>query len=338
MDRRIKTFLLTAIAIGIIINLNSYGISLPQLVLIVQTDKSSYTYRDMVQISGYLWLSGEPVDGLVAVEVTNPNNQTLVVRTVQAGTPTLTGSIEILSVIPCDQNGNPKNSFVKGVDHAHVNVTVKNNDIISSIHVLITVCTYDNDSTPILPEVMAHETSIPPGGIVHFKPDIPLDSWISTGSATFHANVLSDWPKNGGYPYTAEKSATFNIISTKTTSMSSNYQQLGYSESNGTCDMTFRLPPYNVTGAPFGTYIINASAYAQGYKTYASKTFIREFQIDGDINFDHTIDILDVVAVTSIYGSQSGDPKWNPKVDVQPSGKIDIQDVVVVTSKYGQKY
>jgi hypothetical protein len=338
MNKAIKALLLTAIAICTLINFSSgWTFSIPQAVLLVLTDKSSYTYRDVVQISGDLWLGSEPVDGLVAVEVINPDNRTLVIRTVPAGTPAITGSIEILSVIPCDQLGNPKNNFVRGADHAHVNVTVKNNDVVTSVHVLLTVCTYDNDSTPILPEVMALETTIPPGGIVQFKPDIPLDSWVSTGTATFHVNVLSDWPKNGGYPYTAEKSATFNIVSTKTTS-TLNYKQFVDSESEGTYHATFRLPPTNTTGAPFGTYTINASAYAQGYIAYASKTFVREFQIIGDINFDRKIDILDVVAVTSIYGSKSGDPKWDPRVDVQPSGNIDISDVVVVTSKYGQTY
>ena len=330
--------ILLLIVLLLLMNFRFGGVfSIPQLILVMQTDKSSYTYRDMVQISGSLWLSNEPIDGLVALEVTNPDNRTLVTRTATIGTPALMGSIEIISVIPCDQNGNPKNNFIRGKESAHVNVTVKNNDVISSIHVLITVCTYDADSTPILPQVMALETSIPPGGIVQFKPDIPLDSWISTGPATFYVNVFSDWLKNGGYPYNSEKSAMFNIVSTKTTSTSSSFKSVTR-ESDDMYNVTFRLPPDATSGAPFGTYTINGSAYAQGYRAYTSETFDKEFQVLGDINFDHRIDILDVVSLTSIYGSKSGDSMWNPVVDVQPSGNIDILDVTVVTSKYGQKY
>ena len=59
----------------------------------------------------------------------------------------------------------------------------------------------------------------------------------------------------------------------------------------------------------------------------------------GDINGDRKIDIIDVVAATSIYGSREGDPNWNPECDVaSPWGVIDILDVVVITSRYGQTY
>jgi len=59
----------------------------------------------------------------------------------------------------------------------------------------------------------------------------------------------------------------------------------------------------------------------------------------GDVNKDRKIDILDVVAATSIYGGREGDPNWNPDADVtEPWGVIDILDVVVITSKYGTKY
>jgi hypothetical protein len=322
----------------------SLGWSLPppQLAVLILTDKTSYTYRDKVEISGKLWLSGQPVDGLVAVEIINPNSQSLLVRTASIGTPATSGIIEIIGVTPCDSVGNPQNTFVRG-QHAHVKVTIKNKDELYSHDVLVTVSTYDNDSTPILPEVSMLQGAIAPNGTMQFKPDIYVDSWVSTGSATFHANVYTDWPENGGYPYTTEKSATFNIVSTKgTASTSPVYQQPTISESNGFYNVTFRLPPNATYGAPFGNYTIHATAFSQGYVTHSTKTFSREFQLDADVSLVgtsyHRIDILDVVGVTSLYGAKSGDSNWNPQADVQPSGKIDILDVVIVTSKYGQKY
>jgi PKD repeat protein len=58
----------------------------------------------------------------------------------------------------------------------------------------------------------------------------------------------------------------------------------------------------------------------------------------GDASFDRKIDILDLVIVTSIYGSTSNSPNWNIMADLAPDGKIDILDVVKVTSIYGTTY
>lgn len=316
---------------------SSLNTQIPQLAVSVTTDKPAYTYRDMVKISGKLWLSGELTNGTVGVEILNPNNQTLVARAVSAGTPTLLNIIQIISVIPCDQTGNPKNIFKKGVEHAHVKVTIKNNDPVSSRHILVTVTACDSDSTPILPQVSFLDATLPPGGIAEFKPDIPLDTWLSTGTATFYAAVFTDWPRKGGLPYTLEMSANF-IITSSTGSSSTTQTEKTEAATPGTYNLSFRLPPNEYTGAPEGNYTVNVAAYSQGYSAYASKTFTREHQLDGDVVFDHKIDILDVVAITSVYGSESGDPKWKPEADVFPSGKIDIVDVVVATSKYGQKY
>jgi hypothetical protein len=341
--RKIGTIFLALIVIAALTNLTlrlNPARALPQLAVSIVTNKSSYSYRDKVEISGSLWLNGEPVDGLVGVQVTNPNGETLITRTASIGISASSGGVEILGVTPCDKDGKPKNTFIREVEDAHVNVTVKNNDIVSH-EVLITICTYDNDSSPIIKNMVdsSFRETIPPNGNVSFKPQIPIYAWVSTGLAAFHVNVYTDWPKNGGYPYTAEKSATFRIVPKSLgASASSEHQQFTTSESSGFYNVTFRLPPNAAYGAPFGVYSINVSAYALGYTGYSSKTFSREFQVDGDINFDRNIGILDLVPVTSIYGSQSGDPSWNPTRDVQPSGKIDILDVVIITGKYGQTY
>jgi len=61
--------------------------------------------------------------------------------------------------------------------------------------------------------------------------------------------------------------------------------------------------------------------------------------LQGDINYDGAVDILDIVAITSIYGCKAGELKWNPQTDLAPPyGKIDILDMVTCTTHYGQKY
>ena len=57
-----------------------------------------------------------------------------------------------------------------------------------------------------------------------------------------------------------------------------------------------------------------------------------------DVNADGVINILDVVAVSSIYGAKRGDPIWNPYADIDADGVITILDIVMVTRTYGTKY
>jgi len=69
---------------------------------------------------------------------------------------------------------------------------------------------------------------------------------------------------------------------------------------------------------------------------YVADTAIEDY-LPGDVNHDGSVDIFDVVALTSIYGSKIGSSTWNPKLDLIRDGKINIFDVVVVTGNYGKK-
>jgi len=56
----------------------------------------------------------------------------------------------------------------------------------------------------------------------------------------------------------------------------------------------------------------------------------------GDVDGNGVIDILDLILVSTAYGSREGDPNWNPDADVtSPWGVIDILDLVTISSKYG---
>ena len=58
----------------------------------------------------------------------------------------------------------------------------------------------------------------------------------------------------------------------------------------------------------------------------------------GDVDGDFDVDIIDVVRITSIYGSKLGDLEFNPNSDIDGDGVITILDVVICTSHYGEKY
>jgi hypothetical protein len=96
----------------------------------------------------------------------------------------------------------------------------------------------------------------------------------------------------------------------------------------------FRLRPDAIEG----TYTIHANARYNEETVSTTSTFEKEHQLLGDVNFDHLIDILDIVTMTGVYGATSNDPLWKPWSDIQPSGKIDISDVVVAAARYGTRY
>jgi hypothetical protein len=57
-----------------------------------------------------------------------------------------------------------------------------------------------------------------------------------------------------------------------------------------------------------------------------------------DVDGDFHVNILDVVKITSIHGSKSGESTFKPNSDLNYDGQITILDVVMCTSHYGQKY
>jgi len=59
----------------------------------------------------------------------------------------------------------------------------------------------------------------------------------------------------------------------------------------------------------------------------------------GDVNHDWVVNILDIVAISSIYHCQEGEPNWNPEADLAPPyGIINMLDLVTCVYHYGEKY
>jgi hypothetical protein len=99
---------------------------------------------------------------------------------------------------------------------------------------------------------------------------------------------------------------------------------------------------WNTTGLqPCNNYTIKAEASQLPYEIdVENNVYIDGFvkiKMIGDVNGDGVIDIYDVTAASAIYGSQEGDPNWNPDADVAPQwGIINIYDIVTIASRYGQ--
>jgi hypothetical protein len=58
----------------------------------------------------------------------------------------------------------------------------------------------------------------------------------------------------------------------------------------------------------------------------------------GDVNGDGKVRIDDILAVTQAYGSQPGDPRWNPYTDINGDGRIRVDDVLLAALNFGKTY
>jgi hypothetical protein len=187
-----------------------YAPSLPpdHISLTLMTDRSSYVFGQPISIFGNLTADGYRVkDGLVAFEVKNPNSRLVVLRTLTTSGFIGSYNVSIVSVMPCQADGTPKNNFIAGTDIAYFLVTVQDSGpLISNPTVFVNV--YDSDNASL--GVAWAQLSLNGGnrqGIV----GIPLGSSASAGTATAYASVLTDYVDNGGVPLCSESQATFSI-------------------------------------------------------------------------------------------------------------------------------
>ena len=57
-----------------------------------------------------------------------------------------------------------------------------------------------------------------------------------------------------------------------------------------------------------------------------------------DANQDGLVDIVDLVICALAFGSQPGDPKWNPYADLNQDGLVDIVDLVMIALHFGETW
>jgi len=62
-------------------------------------------------------------------------------------------------------------------------------------------------------------------------------------------------------------------------------------------------------------------------------------ELAGDVNYDGTVDIFDVVIVAAAFGTRRGEPNWDERADLVPEfGLIDIFDFMIVAIHFGETW
>jgi len=331
-----------------IIALSFLQVSTASSPVITITTKEYYPLGDNIIVNGTLTSDGSPItDGLVAIQIRNPKNETIVIRTLETGgTPSpqkIFGvdrwPVETLTVDPCDSNGNPQSSFLRG-KMAYFNVTIRNN-IGSEQFAIIELNLFYSDGTPSQP-FPAYNATIAPGPPIWTIVGFNLPNNAPTGTTRVYASTLNKLPQNGGIAWCPEKSATFTIRSTSQslTTASTSYQETDISPlaTPGTFSMTFRTYAY---GGILGNYTVHVTS-KYGI-SFASNRKSFEVILIGDITGnggvpDGKVDIKDVYRVIKAFNSKPGDPNWDPPCDINNDGKVDIKDVYTAIRNFGKRW
>lgn len=54
-----------------------------------------------------------------------------------------------------------------------------------------------------------------------------------------------------------------------------------------------------------------------------------------DINGDGYVNIKDAVILGAAFGTQSGDPNWNPNADLDENGVVNALDAMMLVANFG---
>ena len=305
----------------IAVSINPFTHASPSLSLTVKTDKPSYYIGEYVYVYGNLTEDGTTIqDGLIALEVNGPYG-TLVVRTLTTNVaPIANWLLNVTDVTPCDQNGNPKESFSKGT-LAYFNVTVRNNDI-EMRWVLVTVTVYDNSQAPL--GVASFEGVVQQNSTFCVIMSVPIPETAETGTATVYANAYSGWPGIGGKPYCPEKSKTFQIIDGGTQASVTTLN-----EQEGNYNTTFKLS----SEEPLGTYTIHVTSIYEGLTAINSTTF--EVKVLGDANGDGWVETADFSLLCGVWNRKKGDPLYDEQCDFNKDGWIETADFAILCGYWG---
>ena len=328
-------FLLIVLCIATLLFPSAYC---PQtLQLTTSTNKQSYELGENVQVQGNLTLDGSPVsNGLVAIQIDNHKGAQIVIRVLPTGTlPPQDWRMELVEVVPCDQQGNPKSSFQTGTT-AYFKPTIRSTDNINRNVAVSLNLFYVSSMISIKAFFPLENYMIQPGETRSPILGVPIPSLSSTGNAIVYACVFTARPKDGGTAYSSEKSATFTITSTSSTTTTYTTDVANPTSTEGSYDLTFKLPS---TNGVLGQYMIYANAMYKAEDIFplvarASKSF--EVTLTGDINGDGIVDYRDIGIIARAYGTVPGDLNWDPRADLIKDSIIDYRDISLCARNYGK--
>jgi hypothetical protein len=304
--------------------------SQPVLNITVTTDKQVYKIPnagETVQINGNLTRNGSPVfNGLVALQV-NTRIGAFIYRTLHTGMiPTEEWKIEILSAYIGDSSGNPLTDVKRG-STIWIWIWYQNN-LQDTVYTVIAFTIYSANGIPLFAYAPV-AYSVPSGGPWYSAYSWMIPSDAELGVAEICASAFSDYPEYGGVPHCPEKSSTFNIISSATSTIQHTSKTVQLTQEIGTFNSSFYIPS---KGGRLGNYTIYVNSYYGGQASDSTKF---EVILLGDANRDGKVSVADLVRTVNAVPSIPGDDNWDPNADINGDNKVNVADVVIIVDNIG---
>ena len=124
-------------------------------------------------------------------------------------------------------------------------------------------------------------------------------------------------------------------------------EDISPSARNGT--RTLATIPFKVIGFVWNTTRTSANCTLAFSSHELNSTSLEEIQhdvvngtyrytpIQGDLNMDGTVNIFDIILAAIAFGSEPGDPNWNPRADLNCDGNVDIFDIILIAVNFGRE-
>ncbi len=295
------------------------------ITLTVASMKNHFYAGTNITISGNATIEGSPIGTLVGLELLTPKG-TSIVRTITTNSNLSQSSwpINITEFYPSDQYGNHTNSFTAGYQ-AYFTIQIQNMEY-HPLPCIISINALDKYNTSI--GQTYSQGTIQAGSTALLITAVLLPHSVRNGTATAFAEVLSDWPHNGGFPYCPEQVAVFYIT-------------------DGVLTKPFNVPYANMTFQSDYSNVFNLSSeYSYGnYSVYASTEY-KEIQtatanttffstVVCDFSGDGRVSGPDLNRLLSSYGSTPQKANWFAEADFNLDGRITGPDLNFLLTRYG---
>jgi len=170
------------------------------------------------------------------------------------GTPPHTWRIEVIDTFIADSYGRPLSQIKRGSLY-FAWVRFKNTQS-NYIKAAITYTILDSEGNPLYSDYTIQD--VPPGGPYVFVSAFTVPTWAALGTAKIYANAYSTLPAEKGYPHCPEKSSSFEITSTtSTSSLTASKTSLTTQQAESSYSTSFHLN----TNLSTGTYTAHATAF-----------------------------------------------------------------------------
>lgn len=341
----VLTFFLIAVTLATIMVEVKAQTNQSILTLTVNTDQSNpekfpydvysqITLNDSLAYNNYITVN-YPADALVGVQIQDPNDQNIVIRTLSTGTSIPYGlATNINEAYLCNSQESQISSISIPSSTNTIVPTVYfsvQNNLNSMQSVIVTLNVYDSNGVPFAAAYQT--TTIGPDATSEGVMDFNIPSWVHYGTAYAYMDVFSGWPSQGGIPLAEENAFQFTISGGTpfqgtppiTNSLNANSQNF---------NMTFRLPKNSVAGTLLSPalYTVYSSVGYQGVNTTQTTPF--GVALLADVNGDGAVNFNDISAFVTMYIDYFANHVYSPQIDYLKTGTIDFNDISLFVTYY----